>query len=583
MLDRSRFRRGSFNATRVLNDWWSFIALGLVVFGVVGIIIAVKVVQDSVDRDDRFDYVIVGGGTAGCLMAEYLSRDQRHRVLLLEAGDYHGDDEDIDVVLRPSLNLQRDHYAEYFWQQQQEQNEVLPPDSNHSYTTGRLLGGESSVGDSRYNRGTAEYYDFLATYLNDTIWNSTNMLEILTEVELYYAVDNTSFAMRGHEGAVKVAEQGTVTTMASKFVAAIERVTELPPLSDYNDMNVSNVVGPFERWQTMVVNDAKRVTSDKVHLTEEVRARPNLVVRLHSTVTKVLFTKHKEAYAVAYLENGRYREAWGKERIVLTAGVNSPLILQQSGIGDGEHLESMDIDVVHHNPSVGSIIFNHNGITVRFNKNGTDAPSGMLSDQYEGGAWLPSPMDDDDEFRTERRIQATAINKGDVMELQFFNLQPFQHGYAYIRDNDPLRAPESSDQIFLGEDGTHDSNFYVGTIYEYGCALTNAFQGEDYVDPIDTQYYMIDPPFSYCSDEPAMRDWVRSHATVQAHDWAGSTRMGPVGNEESVCNSKGSVIGVTGLTVADKSILPQTPDGTGIAAEYGVALNIAKQVLARNY
>jgi len=121
-------------------------------------------------------------------------------------------------VVHNTKHVQRDHYAQYFWQQGQEQNEVLPPDANHSYTTGRLLGGESAVGDARYNRGTAEFYDIIAALTEDTIWNSTNMLEIFRELETYWPADNTSFFSRGHEGLLNVVEQGIVTDMASKLV-----------------------------------------------------------------------------------------------------------------------------------------------------------------------------------------------------------------------------------------------------------------------------------------------------------------------------------------------------------------------------
>jgi choline dehydrogenase len=481
--------------------------------------------------------------------------------------------------------VQRDHYAKFFWQQAQEQNDVLPPDNNHTYTTGRMLGGESSVGDSRYNRGTAEYYAILAELVDDDIWNATNMLEILREIETYYPADNTSFLLRGHEGLLPVAEQGIVTSMASKLVAAFTALTELPALNDYNDLNATSEVGPFERWQNMIFGDAERMSANKVFLNEDVRERPNLVIRLHSTATRVLFTHHKEAYAVAYLENGKYREAWGKDRIILTAGINSPVILQQSGIGDADYLDAIDVAVVHNNTNVGRVVYNHNGITVRFHKNTTDEPSAYNSDLYEGGAWLPNPISDDDDgdfLSTTRRVQAAAINLGAYMDLEFFSLQPRQSGYVTIRDNDPLRAPQSSDRIFLGEDGVYEENFYIDTIRDYGCALTDIFTGEDSA-PIDPEYYMVDPPYAMCGDTSGLRQWVRQHATVQAHDWAGSNRMGTTEDEISVCNSKGSVHGVTKLTIADSSVLPQINNGAGIALKYAVALNIAKEVVAKRH
>jgi len=547
------------------------------------VLVGIVVLEHHNSRDDKFDYVVVGGGAAGSLVAEYLSRDPRNRVLLLEAGGDYGDDEELAFILSSSRHLQRDHYAKYFWQQGQEKNEVLPPDANHSYTTGRMLGGESAVNDARYNRGTAEFYDIIAALTEDTMWNSTNMLEIFREIETYWATDNTSFPRRGHEGLLGVLEQTTVTSMASKLVTAFTALTELPALNDYNDFEAASELGPFARWQYMRSTDSERLSADKAFLNEEVRERSNLVIRLHCTVTKVLFTSHKEAYGVSYLENGLYREAYGRERIILTAGVNSPVILQHSGVGDAEYLDAVEVEVVHNNTNVGVTVYNHNGITIRFHKNITDEPSPLSADLYEGGAWLPNPTDDeDDEFRTARRVQAAAINLGDYMDLEFFSLQPHQFGYVAVRDSDPLRAPQSSDRIFMGEDGVYDETFYLDTIRDYGCALTDIFVGEDSA-PIDAEYYMVDPPYSICGDSSELRQWIREHATVQAHDWVGSNRMGTTEDGVSVCNSKGSVHGVTRLTIADKSVLPQINNGVGIAVEYGVALNIVKEVVAKRF
>src|SRR3989338_6078457 len=565
----NRFRTPGGSA----DGWWSFILVGGVMAIGVLVLVGIVVLEHHNSRDDKFDYVVVGGGAAGSLVAEYLSRDSRNRVLLLEAGGDYAGDEAIDIVVHNTKHVQRDHYAQYFWQQGQEQNEVLPPDANHSYTTGRLLGGESAVGDARYNRGTAEFYDIIAALTEDTIWNSTNMLEIFRELETYWPADNTSFFSRGHEGLLNVVEQGIVTDMASKLVAAFSALTELPALNDYN---ATSELGPFTRWQNMIFGDAERMSADKVFLTEEVRERSNLVIRLHCTVTKVLFTSHKEAYGVSYLENGLYREAYGRERIILTAGVNSPVILQHSGVGDADYLDAVEVEVVHNNTNVGVTVYNHNGIVIRFHKNSTDEPSPYNSDLYEGGAWLPNPVDPierdllSDDYRTARRVQAAAINLGDYMDLEFFSLQPRQSGYVTVRDNDPLRAPQSSDRIFMGEDGVYEENFYIDTIRDYGCALTDIFTGEDSA-PIDPEYYMIDPPYFMCGDTSGLRQWIRGRATVQAHDWVGSNRMGTTEDGTSVCNSKGSVHGVTRLTIADKSVLPQINNGVGIAVEYGVA------------
>jgi len=563
----------------------SFIA-GLATIGFVIAAILLVLILDSDTFDVRGDYVIVGGGTAGCVLAERLSRDPRNRVYLLEAGINATNDEPIRAFNFVSGDLITTHFNKYFWQQTQDAAEVIPQLPPLRYTTGRLLGGASSVNGAIFIRGTDWMFEKYVEKTDDELWNVSNVVNAYKELEEYFgSVVDT--ARRGINGRLSVLElhnqapQTAPTDMATKFATAVEQLTGLPLLTDYNSMETASRVGPFERWQVTAVpgNTTVRESSDLAFLSPDVLARPNLHVITGATVAKVLFDNDKRAYGVMFSTNGKERTAFAKKRVVLSAGINTPLVLQRSGVGNATYLESIGISPIHDNPNVGFNLYNHHIFLAVMSKNSSDIPSAHPADLFDGGAFLPNPTPNvTDPDVSPRHIQMITINGGDIMIMPIINLQQRQTGYAKIQSADPFYGPSSSNRIFVPPEGDIDHLTFMNTVKEYVCKLRDEYQGLGNGPVIDTSYEMIMPPYSMCSDDGALAQYITSNSNIQTHHWTSSARMGKAGDGISVTNSRGSVWGVTGLTLCDTSILPMNHDGTTQAPAYLVGHIIGNEL-----
>lgn len=583
MWGRSNKTRRSFNGNTKARS--SFIAMLLILGGIVTSVLLLILLSHNDDDDIRGDYLIVGGGTAGCVIAERLSRDPRNRVYLLEAGINATFDAPIRAASSVSGALVANFFNKYFWQQTQDVAEVIPPRPSLYYTTGRLLGGGSSINGMQYVRGTDWLFDKFVEQTDDELWNTTNVINAYIEMEEYIGA-TVDTAQRGVDGRLSVmdltlqAPQTAPTSMTEKFVTAMEQLTGLTRLADYNRIEAASRVGPFERWQVTAIpgNTTVRESSDLAFLSPDVLARPNLHVVTGATVSKVLFDNNKHAYGVVFFTHGTEHFGFARKRVILSAGVNTPLILERSGVGNATYLASLGIPTVYDNPNVGIHVYNHHGFAAVLLKNNSDAPSGHPSDIYEGGAFLPNPTPNATEEASPRRIQIITINGGPVMILAIIGLQHQQSGYAHILSDDPFYGPSSSDRVFVPAEGDIDHLVYMNAVKEYVCKLRDEYQGNGTGPVVDTSYEMLNPPYSICSDDVALAAWVTANVNTQGHHWTSSARMGKAGDGISVTNSRGSVWGVTGLTLCDDSILPWSHDGNTQAPAYLVGHIIGNEL-----
>ena len=572
-----------------------FVALGvLLILGIAILSIVAGQQQPKNERNDEtYDYVIVGGGAAGCRMAEKLSANGTFTVLLLEAGiraDTHPAIQEVGPV---SSTLESDYYNEFFWQCAQ------VPGPNHAfsmdqqYTTGRILGGGSAVNGMQYVRGSDWTYERWVNLTGDSIWSVANVVAAYKRLETYTA-DLASYdaTRRGATGRLAVlqtmitAPQTTPTSMAEKLTQAYEQMLGLTRLSDYNNLTAATRVGPFTSWQLTANADATRSSSSTAFLPPSVMARRNLRVLLAATATKVDFDRTRRARSVQYVVNGRCHTVHARRRIILSAGVYSPVLLQHSGIGNASHLASVGVTpVVYDNPNVGRVVHNQQVATAVFQKNATDTPSANPADIYEGGAFLAMPVNLTYNTTTvsPRSFQIIGINADTLMVLALINLQPQSKGYVRIRDADPLRIPASNDGIFAPTpDGTLDVQAYVLALQQYACGLSNEFQGTGVGPAIDPAYQLVSPSPAECASPALMEQFVLSSVQAHSHHWTSSCKMGKPGDGIAVTTSKGAVIGVSGLIVADDSILPIINDGNTAAPAFLVAEIIGDQILLGN-
>jgi choline dehydrogenase len=570
-------------------------------------------------RDDgTFDYVIVGGGAAGCVMAERLSRSGKHTVLLIETGPDVDNDVPIKTVNLQSVFLPQTNFNEYFWAVVKDAPGAQAPPAetgNDFYTTGRVLGGGSSINGMQFVRGTDWMRQLWVNLTGDNIWDVENAQRHWQELETYRSVDG-NYTQRGNRGRLSVLEemitppQTTPTTMSLKLVQALTQLTGLPALVDYNALTPASELGPFARWQLTAYPDGTRSSSSRAFLSPDVVARPNLQITLHSTAMRlhaVAATQRDFGGAggsgagwegggggggdnkpprmrvnqVTYVRNGVEHKAYAARRMILCAGVYSTTLLQLSGIGNASYLASLGIEPLVDNPNVGARLYNQQGAFVIFVKNASDVPSANPADVYEGGAFLPTALNasqGDSTGKSPRRYQLIGINGGATMELAIFDLQPNVSGFVRIRDRDPLRAPEVSDATFLPPYGTVDLLNFAAAIQLYACDLNGVFAGTGPGPAVDTSYILVDPPQSICGNQTALVAWVQANAVTSAHHWTGQNVMGHFGDGVSVVNGHGTVYGVDGLTVADGSIIPAA-DGNTQAPSYLVAWTLADEIL----
>ena len=293
---------------------------------------------------EAFDFVIVGGGSAGCVLANRLTEDRHTRVLLLEAGE----EAKSPLVRMPFgfpflLNNPR-----FDWRF------ALGPEPgllNRSldYPRGKVVGGSSSINAMLYVRGLASDYDgWAAEGLPD--WSWSEMEPRFHKLETYSAPSPVS---RGTSGPVFVQPVQNWHSLSQRILEAAAQ-TEVGRTDDYNSASPSGL----GRAQVFMKR-GMRCGSSAAYL-EPVKKRQNLVIRTRALVSSITFTEDREASGVRYFWNGTEQVANATREVILSAGaIGTPHLLERSGVGDGARLEKLGIPVVCDSPWVGENLQDH--------------------------------------------------------------------------------------------------------------------------------------------------------------------------------------------------------------------------------
>ena len=302
--------------------------------------------------DAPYDYVIVGAGSAGCALAYRLTESGRHRVLLLEAGGV-----DRNLWIRVPLGVAKTIQDERLvWKFATEPEPGLAGQSLY-WPRGRVLGGSSSVNGMVYVRGDPREYDRWRELGNDD-WSYRELLPVFKRMERYAEGDP---AYRGHDGPLAVTNRRTKDPdpLSEAYVEAC-RQSGMPVVDDYN-------AADWEGASMLQLNTRRglRCSTANAYL-RPARKRANLALLTDAHVLRVLF-EGRRAVGVEYQRGGATALARAAREVILCAGsVQSPQLLELSGVGDAARLQGLGIPVVHHLPGVGEGLIDHLQVRLTF-------------------------------------------------------------------------------------------------------------------------------------------------------------------------------------------------------------------------
>jgi len=527
-----------------------------------------------------FDYIICGGGTAGCTIAERISKNPCNCVLVLELGDRRDDE---DVVANSGGVSEALLYAEFYYQCAQEAQKKIPQKLNFQFTTGRLLGGGSCINGQQYVRPTKFVMEQWQELTGNDIWSRDNALQNFKEMETFFGNGNlpnpeVAHGFKGRLGN-RLEYADNVPLIVDLFVERLTAVAQanlgllgatVQEIDDYNAMTDETTLGTFSRWQIFANNDGKRSCASNAFLTPAVEARKNVTLITRANIIRILF-KGKKAVGVLYNIGGKEVKVFAKKKVICSMGIYTPKLLQLSGIGNRNELEPMGIPVIVDNPNVGQHMKQHEVTSATFEFIGgvepgpDEFPNSAVGDLFSGGGWLPTPNDPQiDDVASPRRLQVIGIavpstpTTPSLYIMATLDNQPQSVGFTRLQSADPDRIPISSDNIF-GED--IDFETYVNYYKKVVGGMAN--------DPMWSQSYeLIVPSLEVIEDDDtkALKDFIAATLT-HSHHWMGMCRMGK-SPKESVCNSTGEVWGTRNLMVCDDTLVPFAQDGNTASSAF---------------
>ncbi|WP_449062739.1 GMC family oxidoreductase [Planomonospora algeriensis] len=498
---------------------------------------------------DAFDFVIVGGGTAGLVIAARLTEIPDVTVLVLEAGSA-----EVDELIRVPEYWSRTNLSHWDWAYLTEPQPGLDGDTVYS-ASGRGLGGCSNIYHMIHNRGRAADYDSWA-YGGAAGWSHRDVLPYLQKLENQEDGTNPT---AGRGGPINVVSGGQSGNELSQ--AFIDACVELgyPQVADFNAEDFG--VG----WHHLDLRDGER-NGVRTGYYEPAAARPNLTVVSEATATRLLF-EGRRCTGVEYVKDGAVRTVRAAQEVVVSAGaMESPKLLLLSGIGDPAQLREFDIPVVADLPGVGENYHNHPlviGPTGYLDRPGPD--EGMINESVLYWGSQPGlPVADMELWFLPRAPwgekliaklaqwkatgRTTAVAEQDDVDPHLVIMlpgivRPLSRGWVRLGGADPTARPRVN------------PNFYG----ERADLVRAADLTEIARDVLRTKAFTENWGMTEVAPGPQVRtraeleDWV-VHNTGSYHHYAGSCKMGL--DSLSVVDARLRVHGVEGLRVADASIMP---------------------------
>ena len=293
---------------------------------------------------EEADYVIAGGGSAGCVMAARLSEDPDKRVVLLEAGETN--DRVLVTVPAGMQSIIAKPEANWFYTTEPDDSQK---DRRVIWLAGKGLGGGSAINGMVYIRGTTYDYDRWSQELGCTGWSWAEVLPFFKKSEDFDGPDGPS---HGRGGPLGVSQLRAVHPLAHAFMDACKDIG----MKQVEDYCAGDIDGTFVNYATQ--RNGKRCSTAEGFLKPALK-RPNLEVITGATVDRILFENNR-ACGVRFIHGGASHDIRVHGEVIVSAGtIQSPAILMRSGIGPGAHLRERDVDVVAAREQVGKNLHEH--------------------------------------------------------------------------------------------------------------------------------------------------------------------------------------------------------------------------------
>ncbi|ALO41749.1 choline dehydrogenase [Pseudoalteromonas phenolica] len=525
----------------------------------------------------QYDYIIVGAGSAGCVLANRLSADAKNKVLLLETG---GSDKSIFIKMPTALSIPM-NTDKYAWQFHTEAEPYLDNRKMHC-PRGKVLGGSSSINGMVYVRGHAKDFDEWQAH-GAQGWDYQACLPYFKKAESWYQGEDT---YRGGAGELGVNNGNEMKNpLYSAFIEAGAQAG-YPVTNDYNGEQQEGF-GPMH----MTVKDGMRSSTSREYL-DPIKHRNNLTVVTGALVSKVCLLD-KKATGVEYRVNDKVCQADASKEVILSAGpIGSPHILQLSGIGDREVLENAGIEVKHELPGVGQNLQDHlefyfqykckKPITLNgklgliskgligtewvFNKSGLG-----VTNHFESCAFIRSKAGiewPDIQYHflpAAIRYDGQSAFDGHGFQVHVGHNKPKSRGSVTIQSSDPLVPPKIQFNYLQHQEDIEGFRACVRLTRE----IISQPAFDEYRDG------EIQPGEHIQTDEQ-IDEFVRQ-AVESAYHPSCSCKMGE--DEMAVVNSQTQVHGIQGLRVVDSSIFPTIPNGNLNAPTVMVAEKAADMIL----
>ena len=510
-------------------------------------------------QERRFDFIVVGAGSAGCVLANRLSADGRYRVLLLEAGPRGHWLSRMPVSFAKLID---DPAANWCFRSEPDEGSggrKIP------IPRGRLLGGSSAINGLVFVRGQRLDYDTWAQ-LGNRGWSFDDVLPIFRRMEHY---EKGADEWRSQGGALRVSEVPDESPLYDAlFRAGVE--AGLPHNPDYNGASQEGIV----KTQT-TISRGRRMSTAHCYL-RPARGRANLEVTT-GALASGLVLDGKRCIGVRYLRNGREETASAAREVVLCGGsINSPQLLELSGIGRPEVLRERGIEVVHELPGVGENLIDHmaprvvwqlqrRGVTYNERARGLGLAWQALRYAATGGGFLSLPSAPVLAFLRSRE----GLEEPDVqfhlapyairgpndrtlipepgMTCTIYALRPESRGSIHIHSRDPREAPAIRFNFL--SDGLDRRVLVDGVRWARRLMATSAM--DDFRDA------ELKPGPEVESDDEIV-EWIRANAETAFHP-VGTCKMGR--DPMAVVDDRLRVHGIEGLRIADGSIMPTLVSG----------------------